>query len=232
MKRRMRSSDRAGKRVFRRATEGFIGKPTPQYAVRVSNVIRYATKETGFLDTQLDALPFNTTGQVSLLNVVPQGNTQTTRVGKKILLKGVQIRGSITYATTNVPFHHCAYVLIYDKRPDGAVPGIADILAAASSNALNNDTNSGRFMMLKREDFMINHVTSSSGEGQLDTSSKVIDDYVPLKGMETVYKALGTGAIADIEQGALYLMVIGDQPATGDFPVGPDWNIRVRFHDV
>ena len=43
-------------------------------------------------------------------------------------------------------------MIVYDKRPTGALPTVSDILVSASSSAMNNDANTGRFSILKRHD--------------------------------------------------------------------------------
>lgn len=234
MKRRHAPS-KSGRYVYRRATEGYIPKAIPQYAVRVQAAVARSAKETGFLDNILENVPFNTTGLVQQLNSIPQGNSVNTRVGKKILLKGLQIRGSVNLAFFNGFSHNkCAFLIVYDKRPTGTVPVMTDFFTTSTSVALNNDTNSGRFQILKRHDFMINvNNTGTGNESFLDTSSCTVDEYVSLKGLQTVYKALGTGAPADMEQGALYLVTIGDNAAgVTPTPEGPAWQLRVRFLDV
>jgi Geminivirus coat protein/nuclear export factor BR1 family. len=235
-KRRMRSSDTAGRRVYMRATEGYIPRPVPQYAVRVQAAVARSAKETGFLDSILEGVPFNTTGLVQQLNMIPQGNTVNTRVGKKILLKSVQIRGSVdvpVVGIANPAFHKCSFLIVYDRRPVGTLPVMTDFFTSSTSTAMNNDANSGRFQILKRHDFMINISNATAGQEQfLDTSSCTVDEFISLKGLQTVYKAAGTGAPNDTEQGALYLVTIGNQSATTIFPAGPVWELRVRFLDV
>lgn len=58
-----------------------------------------------------------------------------------------------------------------------------------------------------------------------------IEEYVDLKGLKAQFKALGTGAIGDIADGALYYVVVGNQApgvAAGTIAVG----FRTRFIDV
>lgn len=183
-------------------------------------------RELGYVDIVSASYPLNTTGAVTLLNTVAQGAAVTQRIGKKIALKGLQCRGSIQSDSTTT-FTDVAYMIVYDKRPTGALPTITDILVSISPNAMNNDANAGRFSILKRvDDVLIGNSTNLT-----DSTIKSADWWLDLKGRETVYKAAATGAIGDIEQGALYLVTLGDTAAgTADgFLVA---GFRLRFQDI
>jgi len=194
-----------------------------------------AAKETGYVDLALAGYPFDTTGSVTLLNTVAQGTTVNTRVGKKMIMKGLQVRGLSQNGSTAL-INDCAVIIVYDKRPTGALPAVTDFLVTASSNAFNNDANSGRFRILKREDFvLIGNTTQAAppvSNGNITEKSACDEDwYLDLKSLPTVFKALGTGAIADIEEGALYLVTVGNT-AAGTAAATLFTGFRLRFSDV
>ncbi|AUM61631.1 capsid [uncultured virus] len=187
------------------------------------------SRELGYVDLALTGFNFDTTGSIVLLNTVAQGASVNQRVGKKIRMKGIQCRGihqNNSAATTN----DCAVLIVYDKRPTGALPTATDILVSANSFAFNNDANAGRFQILKRHDFCLNG-NSSAAANQLDTMSMSADFYLDLKGLEVVYKAAATGAIGDIEQGALYCITVGNNTAGTGGATG-FMGFRLRFLDV
>ena len=98
-------------------------------------------------------------------------------------------------------------MVVYDRRPQGALPAITDILDSVSNSFLN-DTNSGRFKILKRFDHTHNGNTIA-GVGTDSTCVEVDWFYsFPDKYAHTLYKALGTGAIADIDEGAIYIVTV------------------------
>jgi len=108
---------------------------------------RAPQRESGFVDTVAANYALDSTGSVTLLNTVPNNTTVSSRVGKKIMGRGLQMRGNIrngSTATTN----DVAYMIVYDKRPTGSLPSISTILVSASPHALNNDANAGRFKIL------------------------------------------------------------------------------------
>jgi len=193
-----------------------------QRAVRMS-------KELGYVDVAVANYVLNTSGQCVHLNVVPQGTTVNTRVGKKIRMKGIQCRGFMKNDTTAI-LNDVAFMIVYDRRPTGSLPAITDILVSASSTAFNNDANSGRFQILKREDYTL---TGNPLNATTITERTVVEGsfFLGLKDMPTVFKAAGTGAIGDIEQGALYLLTVGNV-AAGTAAATATLAFRVRFMDV
>jgi len=194
-----------------------------------------ASKETGFVDLALASYPYDTTGSVTLLNTVAQGASVNTRVGKKIVLKGLLCRGRHNNSSTAL-INDCAYIIVYDKRPTGALPAVTDILVASNSQSMNNDANSGRFKILKREDFVLIGNTSQAAppvsDGNLTEKTAMSADFwLNLKNLPTTYKAAGTGAIGDIEEGALYLVTVGNNAAGTAAAVG-GMAFRLRFLDI
>lgn len=218
---------RSGKRVTG------VSAGAAQWAMAPAQLKRLvaAAKETGFVDTAVSS-PMDTTGLVTLLNTVAQGTSVNQRVGKKILMKGLQIRGFASNGST-ATLNDVAFMIVYDKRPTGALPAVTDILVTANANSLNNDANSGRFAIIKRWDnFMLGNLslTGAVANALVENTAIGTDCYVDLGKREVVYKAAATGAIADIEQGALYLVTVGST-AAGTAAAALNFNGRVRFFD-
>lgn len=192
-----------------------------------------AAKETGYIDVATAYYDLNTTGSIALLSTVPQGAAVTQRVGKKIALKSLQCRG-IVYNGSTATFNDFAYMIVYDKRPTGSLPAITDILVSATPTSMNNDNNSGRFSILKRVDGMLignQSLTGAVANYATDSSAVGADWYLPLRDRETVYKGLGTGTIADTEQGALYIVTVGGNVA-GTGAASAQLAFRLRFNDI
>lgn len=186
-----------------------------------------ASRETGYVDLAVANYAADTTGTVTLIATIAQGASVNQRVGKKVLLKSLQGRGQI-YNGTTATINDVAFLIVYDKRPTGALPAVTDILVSAASVSFNNDVNSGRFKILKRVDLMLSGIPSTTnGDGPADSG----DFYLNLKGLPAVFKAAGTGAIGDIEEGALYLVTVGSQ-AAGTAAAVVQLAFRTRFLDV
>lgn len=187
---------------------------------------RTQTKETGFVDTALATYAFDTTGTIVLIPTIAQGASVNQRVGKKVALKSLQCRGTVNNGTTATVTDN-AFLVVYDKRPTGALPAITDILNTANSASMNNDANSGRFRILKRTDFILtgNSTSPATGNEAMDASF-----FLDLKGLPLIFKAAATGAIADIEEGALYFVTVG-ATAAGTAAATSSIGFRTRFVD-
>lgn len=187
------------------------------------------SSETGFVDVASATYALDTTGTVTLLNTVAQGASVSQRVGKKIMLKSLQFRGLMQNGSTAAA-NDVAVLIVYDRRPNGALPAITDILSSVTPTSMNNDANSGRFVILKRiDEVMIGNLTAAAN--YTEAAVKGCDYYMTLGGQPTTYKALGTGAIADIEQGALYLVTVGGT-AAGTAAASLIGSFRLRFKDI
>lgn len=194
---------------------------------------RAYAKEKGYFDTASATYPLNTTGSVTLLNPVPQGAAVTQRVGKKIIMKGLQCRGFMG-GDADAIVNDVAYLIVYDKRPTGALPAVTDILVTANSASMNNDNNAGRFRILKREDCVLignQSVTGVVANALTEKTAASCDWWLDMKSAPVTYKAAGTGAIGDIEEGALYLVTVGNV-AAGTADANMVAGFRLRFLDV
>lgn len=185
------------------------------------------SKETGYVDTTISPIEGNTTGSIALINTVASGTGVTQRVGKKIQLKSIQINGILNGSTTTTTAAY-AIMLVWDSRPAGALPAITDILVTVSPEAFLNDANSGRFKILWRSDDYCGPIPG-------DHSTHIYHDYYKFpkvgRNSRTVYKAAGTGAIADIDEGALYFVAVGGV-AAGAADVTGTVSLRLRFWDI
>lgn len=203
-----------------------------RYNSRMSSRMQRApgvSRETGFVDVASAVYALDTTGSVTLLNTIAQGASVNQRVGKKVVMRSLQCRGYCQNSST-ASANDVAFVIVYDKRPTGALPAVTDIFTAASSSAMTNDANSGRFTILKRwNEVLIGNLTAAAN--YTEAAYKNVDYFLPLKNLPVAYKAAGTGAIGDIEQGALYLVTLGSSAAsTGAASLVSQF--RLRFLDV
>lgn len=226
-------------RPMARAMVPFIARP--RYSGRFLSRARYAyprrpmglnrrgvaSQESGFVDLANAAYAADTTGTITLIATVPQGASVNQRVGKKIIWKSLQIKGNVQ-AGTATTIADAVLLIVYDRRPTGSLPSITDVLVSANSSAFNNDANSGRFRIVRR---FSNTLTGNSTTPATGMESVDMDEFVSLKGLQGVFKAAGTGAIGDIEEGALYAITVGSV-AAGTTAAVVAVAYRTRFIDV
>ena len=201
----------------------------PRFNAPANNAIKRLVanaKETGFVDLAAANYACDTTGSITLLNTIAQGASTSQRIGKKVMMKSLQCHGNLLAGTTGTTTD-TVVLIVYDKRPVGVLPAITDILNSVQSNSFNNDANSGRFRILKRWDCVLtgNRTTPATGNEMVEG-----DFFLKLHDLPVNFKAAGTGAIGDQEEGSLLLVTAGDVAAgttAGSFAAA----FRLRFVD-
>jgi len=171
---------------------------------------RANNREINYVDLASASYDGSTTGTITLIATIAQGASVNQRIGKRALYKSLLIRGHAVSGTATTVTDAAALV-IYDKRPTGSLPAITDILTAVSSRAFMNDNNTGRFEVVRRYDFVFAGNSSTPTTG---LEMQNFDSFVPLKRRPIVFESAGTGAIGDIDEGALYFVTVG-ATATG-----------------
>lgn len=203
-------------------------------------------------DSYFTSIPICNTGALQAINLVAQGAGVSQRIGNKISMKSLRLRLT-AYASDINAFSPTALrvMLIYDRQPSGAAtyPPIYSILtyqtqlnaeitgdmyASVSVNNLERYTVIMDKLLTQQpiqnngEDTNLNNLTCV---GVTEAKSYVIDEYIPLKDLETVFKSSSDPPdIGDIITGSCFLLVAGDAPAAM-----PGWclkgSYRLRFHD-
>jgi len=169
----------------------------------------------------------STGGTITLIATCGQGAAQTQRVGKKGLWKSIQLHGSV-YNNASAVYNDVAILIVYDREPLGILPGITDILTAVDSRAFNNDSNSERFKIIRRYDIAL----TGSAANQVGARSHVdMDHYIDMRNLPVTWGNLGSGALGDIKQGALYLVTVGNN-AVGATAATATLAFRTRFIDL
>lgn len=179
--------------------------------------------------------------QCILLNGVQTGTGFFNRVGSRIELKSLRVRGFLYYALTSIQ-DQVRMIIVYDRQPTGALPTVANLLQArdqagaatnAGSNEINLD-NRDRFSIIR--DFTQTMPSCSVAAGVLTNGPAwshnqvaEVDMYIKLKGLVTHYNSTANPCtIANIATGALYCFFVGD---TQSNTIGFNGNFRLRFGD-
>lgn len=185
----------------------------------------FGYKDPGFVDLASASRALDTTGAIVLVATIAQGASINQRLGKRAMYKSFQIRGRVvgnSAAATNIG----TIMLVYDKRPTGSLPAITDVIETANAAALTNNDNANRFQILYRRQYSI----VGNPAGPTDDTQHSIDDFVKFK-KPIGFKSAATGAIDDIEEGAVYLITVGNN-AAGTTAADSAVTIRTRFEDV
>ncbi len=206
----------------------------PGYTRRSGYYGRYArtSGELKFHDVDLDDAVVAATGGITAsVNLIPQGVTEKTRVGRKCVIKSMMMRyewflpgqtGSGNTAEV------CRMIIFLDKQANGATASIATngVLESADFQSFNDLANSGRFRILCDRVISLN---SSAGGGNGTT-----EDYGIVKKSGSFYKKMNiplefsatTGAITEIRSNNIGVILICEGGLAGFSS-----KIRLRFSD-
>lgn len=139
-----------------RGGQGFqrVGGYYGRYAPTLRGRMAHSLGELKFFDTIRAQQSSATAGVIhnSSLVLIPQGVTESTRVGRKCTLKKLSLKGQISMGsitTIGDTENQVRFIIYLDKQCNGATAAVTDILESASVNSFRNLANSGRFQVLK-----------------------------------------------------------------------------------
>jgi len=198
-------------------TSGFYGRYAP------------TGTELKFLDTSWNDTTVAATGEVILpsVNLIPQGVTESQRIGRKCIIRSISLRYVIQIkptTNTNNTDDGVRLILFQDKQCNGTAATVTDLLKTADYLSFNNLSNKERFKVLA-DKFVDVHSTAGGGStatfGELGvTKSLYIKCYIPIEFSST------TGAITEIRSNNIGVLLISDSADTAC-----EGLVRVRFSD-
>jgi len=187
--------------------------------------------ELKFFDTALSFL-VDATGEVPAtgqLALIPQGVTQSTRVGRKCTVKSIQVRAQLTDlpAAAAVAATTIYLYLMQDTQCNGAAAGVTDVLTSSDfAQGMVNMANSGRFKIIKR--WIMDFNSGAGVATALNRTAKHLEFYkkcsIPIEFSST------TGAITEIRSNNLFLMA-GTGGGASDDTVSVTGTCRLRYSD-
>lgn len=184
-------------------------------------------KELNFVDSSITSTDVSTTASLVLLNGMAQGTTASTRIGRRIQMKSIELKAWLTPgATTTVAV--ARFALVLDKQANAAAPAFTDIYDSASPVALRNISNKARFWVLW--DSGLISTCGNLTAGQItDSGMKTLEMYKRIN-IPVQYNAGTAGTVGDIQTNALYFVSIGST-AVGTADQTLIGNVRVRYDD-
>lgn len=190
-----------------------------------------SAKEHKFVDVTAAGYAADTTGSVTLLNGVAQGDDFNNRQGRQVTMTSISIKGMLQPVDASTNPTYCRLIVVWDNAQNsGSAPVITDLLAQSVSESHNNLNNRMRFKILMDEQYAIGGVSNTATQAYAGAPSVyTVNRYLKLpQGCTTTFS--GTGATAgSIQSGAIWMFTIGDQAAGsgGSFFVAT----RCRFVD-
>lgn len=224
----------------------------PRAVVAVSTrALRAAAGEKKGMDSSISGATvvtsINTNTGIVVLNLVQQGTGSWNRIGRKILLKSLRLKGWAIFtsepgASGAVVSNSVRFVVVWDKQPNsGTIPTFDTIFGITTQTGTETVTNilnpprydnMDRFRILK--DWTIDwNPTGFSGTGTNPelAGRTAFDEYLKLNNIETLFSNTSNpSTIADISTGALYL-VMRAANASAEANVEIDGMARLRYTD-
>lgn len=203
-----------------------VGRPPPKATGRRA----VSGSELKFFDTAT-AFNFDATGEVPAtgqLNLIPQGVTESTRVGRKCVLKSIAMKGTMSWApgaATNTGGSVFLYVVL-DRQANSAAAAATDVFTGTNfGSSYRNLSNSDRFQILKMFE-----VTFNPEAGVQTAFGQVNRRYSWYSRCDIPLEFGGTtGAITEIRSNNLFLLAGTD--GTSDDTIAAAGVVRVRFSD-
>jgi len=181
------------------------------------------------MDVPGGTLAIHDTGLVTFVPMPQEGSSFYNRIGRRIRMKSIEIRGHIRPSYANAAQHGQQFVrilVIYDRQVNGAAPVLADILTAysnaggTSSTAYDglNMNNRDRFQVLRDRKVVlpsvgVNGAVSGSVQTTVEANQEnqglVYHEFIKTNGLETQFKASSNpSVVGDVATGAYFIVTI------------------------
>jgi len=205
------------------------GLRTYKFGTAPSN--KASKEEKKFFDTAV-AFTFptvascSTSGATGNIHIVPQGDTESSREGRKIEIKSIQIRGTFSLAPgADANGISIAYlVLIMDTQCNGANPAITDVFTSNNMGSnMVNLSNDNRFRILKR--FCVTLGSQAGVTTAYNQNAMPLEYYMKCNIPITYDNTATTGAITTTRQNSIFFA----QGSAIDNQITFDGTVRIRF---
>lgn len=188
--------------------------------------------EKKFLDTPLGLGAITTALKKTNLVVVPQGDTESSRIGRKCRVKKLFIKGSMKLASAtlaNATSERVKVFVVLDTQTNGAAFNATDLLETDNIDAFNNLANSSRFRVLKSRDYVFNPGGGVGGGGI--SWAEVVKPLKMSFNMDHIIEydnSATTGAVTTQRSNSLWICAIAQDGNT----VSIAGNARIRYLDM
>ncbi len=170
---------------------------------------------------------------VTTLNAIAQGTTESTRIGRRVVIKKISFRYDVSLpatASAAETFDVIRLMIVHDKQCNGMAADDLDILENADHQSFNNLANKKRFVVLMDRTHDV-QVMAGSGRGSTDTLSygAAVKSYSFYKNVNITIEyddSVSTGSITSQTSSNLLFLTSGRAGFAG--VIG---HMRLRFHD-
>jgi len=193
---------------------------------------------------------FDQAARLTLVNGIFSGSTAWQRIGRRITLKRLRIKGYFIESEHEVDNldrdpQYCRFFVVYDKKPTDTLPQIGTIcntyvaaaqgtdLGLAIPTSFKNLDNADRYDILLDKTIIMpsRHPQVNNANTLTATADKMHFDWVVNLGeRDTVYAGVN-GNLININTGALYFITWGDSIEATD-SWNAQCNVRLEYLDA
>ncbi len=174
------------------------------------------------------------------LNSVTQGDGESNRDGRKMIMKYISVKGTITVPalsnqTVSANQHMAKVYLVWDKQTNGTLFNSEDVMDNQSASALNSTSMfrnmqfAQRFQILAQQEIHLEYapqVAGSAADGETGEQIKSFKFNVPLPDIPVNFSGVA-GTVANITDNSINLMGFAQVGAIGEVLL--HYNSRLRF---
>lgn len=206
---------------------------------RPKPVVYSGLGETKFFDTTFANAAIDTTAEnFQALTLIPQGVTESTRVGRKCTVRSLGFKGHVDWSPsgispTNIAGSVIKIAIVLDKQANGANPAWTDVYTAATVSAPRNLANAERFQVLKEWMLKPEQITCSTTDNWVTLANTVVLASPSLlkfnrKCNIPLEFSGATGAITELRSNSITMLAVSN---LGDDIHTLSGVFRVRFSD-
>ncbi len=193
-----------------------------------------AGQELKFHDLDIDDATVAAGGTIAedSCNGIPQGVTESTRVGRKCVITNINWRYDVTIpeqdaAATPLEGDVVRVILYLDKQCNGATATTTGILESDDYQSFNNLANKSRFRILMDRTHTLNvQALASDGAGVVSSPAFILSDSFFKKCSIPIEFDSTAGAITEVRSNNIGVLLVG-QTGTAGFAS----KMRLRFSD-
>lgn len=218
-----KSSSKKGKVVQdgRHRTSGYYGKYNNPN--RDDNELKYH-------DAPINNVLIDNTPEIMVqCNLIPEGTTEKTRIGRKCCLKSIKIDAIMRFtpSATTEGSASCKMALVYDMQANGAAASVADVFTGGDMRICQPQLfNNDRFRILKVWKMNFN---CGAHDGTVFGTVEKWWKYYRRLDIPLQFSA-DTGAITEIKSNNLFIMA-STGSSDSDDAINVYGNVRLRFSD-
>ncbi len=166
-------------------------------------------EEVKFLDTDIDDAVVAATMTINNLTVIPEGNGESERIGRKLTIASVHIRGAVSLSSKSsavTTSDNVVTMLVVDSQTNGAQFTATDLLETDSFQAFPNLSNSTRFFCCYREihSMKVSGASTTGAAHAFGEDTDFLEIDLDLGLVIDYDNSVDTGAISSVTSNNLY----------------------------